>query len=90
MQTLVQDNCLYLKGEVSVWTVNRQTYDTFLRQCKQPDIQSVDFSGVEKADSACISLLLAALRQGSLKIQSLPQSMRSLAELYEVEEWINA
>ena len=63
----------------------------FLQQCKLPNIQTVDFSGVERADSACLALILQALRQSgqsSLHIQALPESVQLLAQLYEVEKWL--
>ena len=58
---------------------------------KQPEIDTLDLSGVERADSACVSLLLNALREkSSLKIHALPESVRVLAELYEIEEWVTS
>jgi len=60
---------------------------------RQPEIHAIDLSQITRADSACLSLLLTALRQktqGSLKIHNPPASVRDLAQLYEIEEWITA
>ena len=89
MHSEIREGCLYVSGEVSVRTLDKAAYACFAAQCGQPETHSADFGGVEKADSACIALLMAALRtKGSLKLQSLPPSVRTLAELYEVEPWL--
>ncbi|MCG7656411.1 STAS domain-containing protein [Wielerella bovis] len=90
MQIEVQNGSLKVHGAINVRSVNRATLEQFVRQIRQPEIHTVDLSGVEHADSACLSLILAALREkGSLKFHALPDSVRALAELYEVEEWLN-
>ena len=93
MQSEIRDNIVYVAGEVSVQTVNQAALAQFTQQCRQPEIHAIDFSQITRADSACLSLLLTALRQreqGSLKIHNLPPSVRDLAQLYEIEEWITA
>ena len=93
MQSAIRDNIVYVQGEVSVQTVDKTTLAQFARQCRQPEIHAIDLSQITRADSACLSLLLTALRQreqGSLKIHNLPPSVRDLAQLYEIEEWITA
>ena len=93
MQSAIRDNIVYVQGEVSVQTVDKTTLAQFARQCGQPEIHAIDCSQITRADSACLSLLLTALRQreqGSLKIHNLPPSVRDLAQLYEIEEWITA
>nr|WP_314487457.1 STAS domain-containing protein [uncultured Kingella sp.] len=93
MQSAIRDNIVYVQGEVSVQTVDKITLAQFVRQCGQPEIHAIDCSQITRADSACLSLLLTALRQreqGSLKIHNLPPSVRDLAQLYEIEEWITA
>lgn len=93
MQSEIRDNTAYVQGEVSVQTVNQAALAQFARQCGQPEIHAIDCSQITRADSACLSLLLTALRQreqGSLKIHNLPPSVRDLAQLYEIEEWITA
>ena len=93
MQSEIRDNTVYVQGEVSVQTVDKTTLAQFAQQCGQPEIHAIDCSQITRADSACLSLLLTALRQreqGSLKIHNLPPSVRDLAQLYEIEEWITA
>ena len=93
MQSEIRDNIVYVQGEVSVQTVDKTTLAQFARQCGQSEIHAIDCSQITRADSACLSLLLTALRQreqGSLKIHNLPPSVRDLAQLYEIEEWITA
>ena len=72
MQSEIRDNTVYVQGEVSVQTVDKTTLAQFAQQCGQPEIHAIDCSQITRADSACLSLLLTALRQreqGSLKIQ---------------------
>ena len=93
MQSEIRENIVYVAGEVSVQTVDKTTLAQFVQQCGQPEIHAIDCSQITRADSACLSLLLTALRQreqGSLKIHNLPPSVRDLAQLYEIEEWITA
>ena len=93
MQSEIRDNIVYVAGVVSVQTVDKTTLAQFVQQCGQPEIHAIDCSQITRADSACLSLLLTALRQreqGSLKIHNLPPSVRDLAQLYEIEEWIIA
>ena len=73
MQSETRDNTVYVAGEVSVQTVNQAALAQFTQQCRQPEIHAIDLSQITRADSACLSLLLTALRQkaqGSLKIHS--------------------
>ena len=62
MNSKVQNGTLYLSGEITVKTVNVAAYQQFQQACQQ-NIHTLDLAGVTQADSACISLLLAALRQ---------------------------
>ena len=91
MQSEIRDGRICVSGCVSIQTLNDKQCRLFRNQCMQPETHSIDFSGVTRADSACISLLLIALRerQGSLKLIALPESVRALAKLYEVEEWLD-
>ena len=78
MNSEVREQCLYLSGDVSVQTLDAAAY----RQWK----------GVTRADSTALALMIAALRargQSSLQWRNLPESVRLLAELYEIEEWIS-
>ncbi len=92
MQIQVQEHCIQISGEVSVHTLTRLAYDSFIQYICQPDILRVDLSKVDKADSACVSLLLATARQrglGAIEWIDVPQSVRDLTQLYEVQEWLN-
>jgi phospholipid transport system transporter-binding protein len=55
----------------------------------------LDFSGVQRCDSAAIALALEALRAAraagiTLRLEALPADMLSLARLYGVEELLRA
>lgn len=93
MHSAVQDGCLYVQGAATVHTVTASTYQKFITQCRQSNVHTLDLSGLECADSACVSLVLAALRNkptGNLTLRGLPESVQSLAELYEIREWIHS
>lgn len=93
MQIQVQDNCLRVQGAVTVQTLTAANHKQFIQQCQQPQIDTLDLSGVVRADSASIALLLAALRlhrSGSLKFIGLPESVADLAQLYEIETWLDS
>lgn len=53
---------------------------------------AVDFGGVKRADSACVSLLLEVLRgcKGSVRLTGIPESVRALSELYEIKDWLKS
>ena len=58
-------------------------------------LETLDFSGVETADSAALALLLSAMRQArkagrTLTFTGLPPSFTTLAELYGVSELLPA
>lgn len=90
MHSSVENGCLSIRGAVTVQTITPAIYTQFVKQCMLPDVQTIDLHGVVQADSTCISLLLTALRQSkkNLKFSDLPESVRALAELYEIQEWI--
>lgn len=54
-------------------------------------VTKVDFSHVEKADSAILSVLLhwAKNQQVSIKVVALPEALLSLIELYDLQEIIH-
>lgn len=90
MHSVIQDGCVYLYGEISMQTISKKPYRQFMHQCEQPQVHSIDFAGVKKADSTCVGLLLLALRVRScpLKYLHIPDSVRLLIGLYEMEDWI--
>ena len=91
MNSETRDGTLYLSGDITVKTVTAAAFAGFWRQCRLKDIRILDLAEVGRADSACVSLLLTALRaNGSLEIRNLPQSVQALAELYEIREWVHS
>ena len=58
-------------------------------------VETLDFSGVESADSAALALIFSAMRQArqagrTLTCIGLPSSFTTLAELYGVSELLPA
>lgn len=58
-------------------------------------IDTLDFSGVENADSAALALVFSAMRQArqagrTLSVSGLPASFSTLAELYGVADLLPA
>lgn len=58
-------------------------------------VDTLDFSGVETADSAALALIFSAMRQArqaghTLTCTGLPSSFTTLAELYGVSELLPA
>ncbi|EGY53745.1 lipid asymmetry maintenance protein MlaB [Neisseria shayeganii] len=94
MQTECREHTVYVGGEVTVNTVTAPLYRNYCRQLAALGNEvRVDFSGVVKADSACLSLLAVALRCGekngaAVSFHRLPAAVTLLAELYEVDDWI--
>lgn len=67
-------------------------YESGLQHLASEDLL-VDFSGVEAVDSSAVSMLLgwtrAAQKQGrSLRVESMPEDLKSLAHLYGVDEML--
>lgn len=92
MESEVRDGVLYVGGNVTVKTVTQAGYNRYEQQCRLKETVAVDFSGVERADSACVSLLLTALRAKSAApaLRGIPASVEALAELYEISEWVKS
>ena len=90
MQTQWLSGCLNVSGEVSVRMLTQASYNDFMRQIRLPETQCINLKDITLADSACVSLLLSVWRErsDSLNIQNVPQSVRDLAQLYEVDEWL--
>ena len=87
------DNCCRITGAVTVDSVG-----SLLREL-QPQLEkcidTLDFSGVEVADSAALALVFSAMRQTrqagrTLTCTGLPASFTTLAELYGVAELLPA
>ena len=91
MNSETRDGTLYLSGDITVKTVTAAAFAGFRQQCRLKDIRILDLDKVGRADSACVSLLLTALRANrALEIRNLPQSVQALAELYEIREWVHS
>lgn len=94
MHTFIQQSTLHISGNVTVHTLNADVCRQFAQQCAQPEILYLDGSQIERADSAALSLIFTAqrARQGSLKpltLQNWPKTAKDLAQLYDIQEWIN-
>ena len=63
MQTEIRNGTLYISGDVTVKTLTASAFARYEQQCCLKETDSIDFSQVGKADSACVSLLLNALRR---------------------------
>jgi phospholipid transport system transporter-binding protein len=88
-----EDNCCRIAGAVTVDSVGG-----LLREL-QPQLAkglgTLDFSGVESADSSALALIFSAMRQArqsgrSLTCTGLPASFITLAELYGVSALLPA
>ncbi|MHB1145426.1 MAG: STAS domain-containing protein [Thiobacillus sp.] len=82
-----EDTRCRIDGAVTVDTVGGLLRD--LQPHLAKDIDTLDFSGVETADSAALALVFSAMRQArqagrTLACTGLPASFTTLAELYGV------
>ncbi|UOO81894.1 STAS domain-containing protein [Uruburuella testudinis] len=91
MNSESRNGVLYLSGEVTVKTVASANYARFEQQCRAHEVHTLDLSGVTQADSACVSLLLTALRlkPAAVGFRGVPASVAALAELYEIKDWVS-
>ncbi|STZ77130.1 STAS domain-containing protein [Bergeriella denitrificans] len=90
MNSEVRNGILYISGDVTVKTLTAAAYARFEQQCRLKNLTALDLGGVGRADSACVSLLLAARRAGgNLRPQHLPEAVRALADLYEINDWLS-
>ena len=88
-----EGNCCRISGAVTVDSVGG-----LLREL-QPQlagaVDTLDFSGVDSADSAALALIFSAMRQArqvgrTLACTGLPASFTTLAELYGVSSLLPA
>ena len=82
-----EDTRCRIDGAVTVDTVGGLLRE--LQPHLAKDIDTLDFSGVETADSAALALVFSAMRQArqagrTLACTGLPASFTTLAELYGV------
>lgn len=90
MQSDIRQDTLFISGDVTVKTLTDAAYARFQQQCRLKEIVRIDFSGVGRADSACVSLLLTALRlkPQAVSFANVPESVQALADLYELKDWL--
>jgi phospholipid transport system transporter-binding protein len=82
-----EGNCCRIAGAVTVDSVGSLLRE--LQPLLANDIDTLDFSGVEHADSAALALIFSAMRYArqaghTLVCSGLPASFTTLAELYGV------
>ena len=89
MNSEISNGVLYLGGDITVKTVQADTCRRIIQSCDN-NILAVDLSRVGKADSACLSLLLSLIRSNGRRpeLRNLPESVKALAELYEIKDWL--
>lgn len=92
MHTELNNGTLHISGDITVKTLTREAFERFQQQCRLKETIAVDFGGVKRADSACVSLLLEVLRgcKGSVRLTGIPESVRALSELYEIKDWLKS
>jgi phospholipid transport system transporter-binding protein len=88
-----EGHCCRISGAVSVDSVGGLLRE--LRPQLANGIDTLDFSGVETADSSALALIFSAMRQArqaghTLVCTGLPDSFTTLAELYGVSELLPA
>lgn len=84
-----EGTCCQISGVVTVDSVGGLLRELQPQLAK--DVDTLDFSGVETADSAALALIFSAMRQVQqsgrvLVCTGLPASFTTLAELYGVSE----
>lgn len=90
MHAEIRQHTLYLSQAITMNTVNAKNHAHFCALAAQP-IQTIDLSAVSEADSACLTLLIAALRekqQQKLHFSGIPAGLSMLADLYGVGDWV--
>ncbi|MCF7529954.1 STAS domain-containing protein [Neisseria lisongii] len=89
MHSEIREGTLFISGDVTVKTLTAAVFARFEQQCRLKTCQSLDLSGVTRADSACVSLLLTARRLSKhpLRLQHLPESVQALGGLYDINDW---
>lgn len=83
-----------IEGAVTVDSVGGLLRD-LQRQIAEGEVETLDFEGVESADSAALALIFSTMRQAlqvgrPLGFTGLPASFTTLAELYGVSELLPA
>jgi len=87
------DTCCRITGGVTVDSVGSLLRE--LRPHLEKGVDTLDFRGVESADSSALALMFSAMRQvrqagRTLTCTGLPSSFGTLAELYGVSDLLTA
>ncbi|XDZ51229.1 lipid asymmetry maintenance protein MlaB [Neisseriaceae bacterium CLB008] len=96
LQVQIEAPEISLSGEVSMQTLSPSLLAQVVKGCQQSRIQSLNLAGVRQADSACVGLLLAVLKARQqagltpLNVRNLPEAVRALNTLYELDTVITA
>jgi phospholipid transport system transporter-binding protein len=90
---ICEDKCCRIEGAVTVDSTGGLLRELLPHLAQ--GVNTLDFSGVEAADSAALALIFSAMRQArqsgnSLVCTGLPASFTTLAELYGVSELLPA
>lgn len=85
-----QDGQVHLRGRLDMQNVGELAMPLAAQAAQHP-LLTIDLSGVDKADSAALALLLNTLRAAraknhQLRIENWPHSLRSLLPLYGLDE----
>jgi phospholipid transport system transporter-binding protein len=85
-----EEGCCRVTGAVTVDSVGGLLRE--LQPHLARGVATLDFSGVESADSAALALIFSAMRQtgGRLACTGMPPSFITLAELYGVADLLPA
>lgn len=94
MHAEIRQHTLYLSQTITMNTVNETNHAQFCALLNQP-IDTIDLSAVKEADSACLALLIAALRekqrqQQKLHFSAMPTGLSMLANLYGIGVWMES
>ena len=88
MQISETQGTVFLSGKITAATLKQE-------DCRRvyaavgPSVHTVDLSRVERADSACLSLLLALRRRHpQLGFAGLPEDVCVLSALYGTDDWV--
>lgn len=88
-----QDGVLSLQGALTMANVNEAQFRLFVDAVAEPSVHTVDLTALQRADSACVAWLLAALRtkkhqQRPIRFVGMSSDLRLLTSLYDIDGWI--
>jgi len=91
-ELLINQNIIYLRGEVKFSTVTRLSQQ--LHQLMRADVRALDCSGATEVDSSIVALLLASLKLANtvganFRVTQLPDAVNRLVKLYDLEDHFN-